>query len=113
MKELICIACPRGCHLSVDENSFVVTGNSCPRGEAYGVNEIKNPVRVITSTVKIKGASINRLPVKTDKAIAKSLMFDVIKLLDGIEVTSPIKIGDVIISNILGTDVNIVACKEM
>ncbi|MDD6302106.1 MAG: DUF1667 domain-containing protein [Bacillales bacterium] len=113
MKELICIACPRGCHLQVNEETFEVKGNTCPRGAVYGVNEIKNPVRVITSTVKIKGSDINRLPVKTDKAIAKGLMFDVIKLLDDVVVTSPVNIGDVILENILGTDVNIVACKKM
>lgn len=113
MKELICIACPRGCHLKVDEITYEVTGNSCPRGAVYGANELRNPVRVITSTVRIKGANLNRLPVKTDKAIAKGLMFDVIKLLDDVEVHSPIHSGDVVLHNVLGTDVNIVACKDM
>lgn len=113
MKELICISCPRGCHLQVDEETYEVTGNSCIRGAIYGANEIKNPMRVITSTVKIKGAKINRLPVKTSKPISKKLMFDVIRLLDEVEVQSPIKIGDIILENILGTDVNIISCKDM
>lgn len=113
MKELICIVCPRGCHLSVDEKALKVNGNSCNRGAIYGINEITNPVRVITSTVKIKNASLKRLPVKTSKAISKSLMFEVIKLLDDVEVTSPIHIGDVILKSILKTDVDIIACKDM
>ena len=113
MKELICIVCPRGCRLNVDEKALKVTGNSCNRGAIYGINEITNPIRVITSTVKIKNASLKRLPVKTSKAISKSLMFEVIKLLDDVEVTSPIHIGDVILKNILGTDVDIIACKDM
>ena len=51
MKELICIVCPKGCHLYVDEeNNDFVTGNSCPRGAAYGQNEIRNPQRTLTST---------------------------------------------------------------
>ena len=51
MKQLICITCPKGCHLSVDEdNGYAVTGNSCPRGISYGQNELLHPVRVVTST---------------------------------------------------------------
>jgi CxxC motif-containing protein len=92
---------------------MTVKGNSCPRGAKYGIAEVTNPVRVVTSTVKITGAECARLPVKTDKPISKKKIFDVIKLLDNIEVASPIKIGDIIISNILGTDVNIVATKNM
>ena len=113
MKELICITCPRGCHLIVDEEKLTVTGNSCPRGAQYGIAEVTNPVRTITSTVKIIGTTINRLPVKTDKPISKKLMFDVMKLLDDVQVTSPIKRGTIIIENVLGTDVNIIACRDM
>ena len=53
MKELVCIVCPRGCRLKVDEeNDFAVTGNTCPRGAEYGRNEIMAPTRVLTSTVR-------------------------------------------------------------
>ncbi len=71
MKELICITCPKGCHLKVDEETFAVTGNSCPRGAVYGANELRNPVRVVTSTVVVDGPA-RRLPVKTDRPIPKS-----------------------------------------
>ena len=58
MTELICIGCPRGCHLKVDEqNGYAVSGNSCPVGAEYGKNELTNPTRVLTSTVRITGAS--------------------------------------------------------
>ena len=68
MTSIICITCPKGCRLSVDEeNGYKVTGNGCPRGEIYGKNELQHPVRVITSTVRIEGAAVPRLPVKTDK----------------------------------------------
>ena len=113
MKELICICCPRGCHLKVDEKTLEVSGNSCPRGKDYGIAEVTNPVRVITSTVKIKGAELKRLPVKTSKPISKKLMFDVMKVLEDIVVTSPIKRGTIIVNNILGTDVNIIACRDL
>ncbi|MFA6796202.1 MAG: DUF1667 domain-containing protein [Bacilli bacterium] len=113
MKELICISCPRGCHLKVDEKTLEVTGNSCPRGKIYGISEVTNPVRIITSTVKISGASSPRVSVKTDKPIAKNKMFEVMKLLDKVELKSPVNIGDIVLSNILGTDVNIVVTKKM
>ena len=76
MKELICIVCPRGCHLKVDEaNDYAVTGNSCPRGAEYGRNECTHPTRVLTTTVKIDGAAYRRCPVRTERAIDKSLLF--------------------------------------
>lgn len=114
MTELICITCPKGCHLKVDENNnYAVTGNNCEKGIEYGQKELKNPTRVIPTTVKIKGASHRRLPVKTDKDISKNLIFDAIKLLDNIELESPIKTGDIIYENILGTGVNFVATRNM
>ena len=78
MKELICITCPKGCHLKVDEETFAVTGNGCPRGAVYGANELRNPVRVVTSTVIVEGPA-RRLPVKTDRAIPKGKMFEVME----------------------------------
>ena len=75
MKELICITCPKGCHLKVDEKTFAVTGNACPRGAVYGENELRNPVRVLTSTVAVLGSGAQRLPVKTDRPIPKGKLF--------------------------------------
>lgn len=114
MTELICITCPKGCHLKVDEeNGYAVTGNSCPRGAVYGKSELLHPVRTITSTVRIEGGSLPRLPVKTDKPLPKEKMMDCMKLLDGILVQAPVHVGDVLAGNILDTDVNIVATKTM
>ena len=70
MTELICIVCPKGCRLKVDEeNGYVVSGNSCPRGAEYGINELLNPVRTVTSTVAIEGGIHRRLPVKTSRPV--------------------------------------------
>lgn len=72
MTELICITCPKGCHLTVDEeNDYAVKGNACPRGAEYGKNELKNPKRVVTSTVKTTSEEHPRCPVKTNGAIPK------------------------------------------
>lgn len=112
MKELICITCPRGCRLTVDEN-LNVTGNTCPRGEVYAKNELTHPVRMVTATVKIISNLEMRLPVKTSAPIDKKLMFKVVEELDKIEVKAPIKIGDVIIKDIFGTGVDILATKNI
>ena len=113
MKELICITCPKGCHLKVDEKSFAVTGNACPRGAAYGENELRNPVRVVTSTVVLEGASARRLPVKTDKPIPKGTMFELMKLLEQVRAKAPVKVGDVLLPNVFGTGANVVATKSI
>jgi len=114
MTNIICITCPKGCHLSVDEeNGYKVTGNGCPRGEVYGRNELQHPVRVITSTVRIEGAAVPRLPVKTDKPLPKEKMFECMALLNGITAKSPVRVGAVLAEHILGTDVNIVATKSL
>ena len=112
MKELICITCPKGCHLKVDEESFAVTGNSCPRGAVYGENELRNPVRVVTSTVIAEGPA-RRLPVKTDRPIPKGRIFEVMDEIAKLRVKPPVKVGDVLIPNVAGTDGNVVATKNL
>ena len=114
MKELVCIVCPKGCRLHVDEeNDFAVTGNSCPRGAAYGHAEITNPTRVLTSTVKLTGGMYRRCPVKTNAAVPKGKLLSIMKLLNDVELTSPVKIGDVVIENVLNTGANVVATKNL
>ncbi len=114
MKELICITCPKGCHLKVDEeNDYAVTGNACPRGAEYGKNELKNPKRVITSTVKTNSTEYCRCPVKTNGAIPKGKMFEIMKMLDDVELKTPIRVGDIVVRNLFVTGVDIVACKEI
>ena len=114
MTNLICITCPKGCHLTVDEeNGYAVTGNSCPRGAEYGKNEVLHPVRTVTSTVRTEGAAAPRLPVKTDRPLPKEKMFDCMALISTITARPPVRIGDVLAANILGTEVNLVATKSL
>ena len=117
-KEMVCIVCPVGCHIEVtkDANSasgYVVTGATCKRGEVYGVKELTNPTRMLTSTVKINGALVRRLPVRTSTDIPKEKIFDCMTEINKVEVTAPIKCGKVIIENILNTGVNIIASRSM
>ena len=114
MKELVCIVCPKGCRLLVDEeNGFAVTGNSCLRGAEYGKNEIRNPTRVLTSTVRLTGGAYRRCPVKTDKAVPKGKLLDIMKELNGVELASPVTIGQVVLKNAAGTGADVVVTKAL
>lgn len=112
-KEMICIVCPIGCHISVNLENYEVKGNSCPRGITYGIEEIKDPKRIITSTVKINNALDKRCPVKTSSGIPKNLNFKLMEELKKIELNSPVKRGDIIIKNFFNTGVNIIITKDM
>lgn len=114
MKELVCIVCPKGCRLHVDEeNDFAVTGNGCPRGAEYGKNELKNPTRVLTSTVQIEGGLHSRCPVKTDRAIAKEKLFDAMREVAAVRLQAPVAVGDTVLENIAQTGAKLVAAKTV
>lgn len=113
VRELICIVCPKGCHLKVDTELEQVTGNTCKRGEIYGLNEVKNPTRVVTSTVKIAGCEDRVIPVKTEDPIPKGMIFEVMKEINNVSVKIPVKIGEVLIKDILGTGVDVVSTKTV
>jgi len=112
-KELICIVCPNGCHLKIDDN-LNVTGNICHRGEAYALSEIKNPERTVTSTIRLEGSKVlNVLPVKTSGFIPKSKIFEVMREINKLKATCPVKVGQVIEEDVLGLGVNIVATRSV
>ena len=110
-KELICICCPKGCHLIVDAENESVQGNGCTRGIEYGINEVTNPVRVITSTIKVENGELPVVPVKTNNPIPKGLNFKCMEEINKASIEAPVMIGDVIIRNVLGTGVDIVATR--
>ncbi len=115
-KNLICINCPLGCPLTVTlENGEVktVTGNTCPRGEAYAKKELTNPTRIVTSTVKVKGGKLAMASVKTATDIPKGKIFDCVKAIQDIELDAPVAIGQVVLPNVCGTGVDIVATKNV
>ena len=113
---LICIGCPLGCPLTVEmEGNEVksVSGNTCPRGDAYAKKELTNPTRIVTSTVRVSGGKLAMVSVKTQSDIPKDKIFDCVKALKEVEVTAPVKIGDVIVENVAGTGVNVIATKNV
>lgn len=114
MKELICIVCPNGCRLRVDEaGGYRVEGNACPRGEEYGRNELLHPVRVLTGTVRLHGASLRRCPVKTNGAIPKEKLLEAAQALCFVDARAPVHTGDVLLSDVCGTGVDVVATRTI
>lgn len=113
-RSLTCIVCPIGCQLNVTLEDGVVTevtGNTCPRGKQYAIDECTNPVRTITTTARTSNGGV--IPVKTANPIPKDLMFDCMKAIDKAVVTLPAQIGDVVIKNLLGTGVDVVVTANM
>ena len=111
--DLICVTCPRGCHLSIDETTLEVTGNSCPRGVDYAVNELKDPKRTITTTVAISGAVTTRCPVRSSVPISKKLMKEVVLELKKYSVSSPVKAGDILVKDIFGSGADIIITRSL
>ena len=115
-KKLICIGCPMGCSLSVviNEKEVVsISGNTCKRGADYARKEVSNPTRIVTSTVKVTGGNEVTVSVKTGADIPKEKIFECVKALKNVVVKAPVHIGDVIVTNVAGTGVDVVATKNV
>lgn len=109
-KELICIICPRGCTLSAEMGENIsVTGNACPKGEKYAIDELTHPMRTVTSTVRVKNRPYTMVSVKTENPVPKEKMAEVMAAIRGAEVLAPVDMGQVILNDVFGT--NIIATK--
>jgi len=117
-KAMICILCPLGCKMQVKEKpdkpgELSVRGQQCKLGVDYAYDEYANPTRTVTSTVLIHNAPLPRLPVKTSKPIPKKLVFPALEEIAGVEVEGPVKIGTIIIKNLLGTEADLIATRSL
>ena len=107
-KNLICICCPLGCPLTVAlENGEVVsvTGNTCPKGAKYAVEECTHPVRTVTSTVRVTNRKDTMVSVKTAAPVPKEHLFDVMAVIRSLHAAAPVQIGDVLAENVFGTEI--------
>ena len=112
--DMICIRCPMGCALHVemkDGQVLSVSGNTCPRGETHAIGEIKNPVRSLTSIVRVTNREDTMVSVKSAAPVPKGKMFEIMERIHNTGVEAPVKIGDVILADVFGTE--IVATKEI
>ncbi len=112
-----CICCPMGCELTIkkDNNAplgYSVKGYNCRRGKEYGIKEMTDPNRVITGTIKIKNSHISRLPVKTSGPIPNDKINECLNLLNSIEVSAPIKRGEIVYKNILNINIDLIALRK-
>ena len=107
MKELTCIICPNGCSLQIDDD-LNVTGNLCARGKQFAINELTCPKRSITSTCRTTFKDVPVVAVKSNGEINKDDVFKVIDEINKVVIDKRMKIGDVVIRNVLNSDVDIV-----
>ncbi len=114
-REFTCICCPLGCQITVkkDGDEISVTGNNCIRGDKYVRDELTHPVRMVTSMVAVEGGELPVVSVKTKEAIPKEKMAECIEALKNMRVKAPVKIGDVILENVAGTGIPIIATKNI
>lgn len=113
-RELICIGCPMGCPVTVELDGgeiASVTGYTCKRGDVYARKEVTNPTRIVTSTVKVAGGAADMVSVKTRDDVPKGKIFECVQALKGVTIQAPVHIGDVVVANVAGTGVDIIATK--
>ncbi len=113
----LCIGCPLGCRLEVEDDTDVgiveVRGFGCKRGDTYGREEHTDPRRVMATTVAVRDGVWARVPVRTSGSVPKAMVRDVARAVRGVELQAPVKIGTVVLANVLGTGVDIVTTRDM
>jgi CxxC motif-containing protein len=112
-RDIICVACPMGCGLRVELNGAGeiagVSGHTCKRGEAYAQAEITNPTRMFHSTLRVEGGATPLVSVKSAAPVPKPRLMDCAKATRGIKIKAPVAIGDVLLPNVCGTGIDLVA----
>jgi len=116
VEEMVCIMCPLGCRLVVkqaDNGEINVSGNRCPRGIEYGKQEMVEPLRILTSSVLVLNGDMPLVSVKTNKPIPRRVIMQVMDILKNTKVEAPVRVGDVIIKDVLNTGADIVATRNV
>ena len=117
-----CTTCPSECLLTVEDERSAdgsvvevrsVTGSSCPRGDTFAHQELTCPMRVLTSTVAVSGGDEALLPVRTAEAIPLALHAQAMALIRGLVVNAPIRMGDIVLPNLLNTNIDLVASMDI
>jgi len=114
--EMICITCPMGCTLKVThdgETLIHVAGNTCTRGVKYVESELKDPRRMVATTVRVKTGMHPLIPVYTTQPFPKPKIFDLLQEIRKLEIEAPIEIEQVVLANALGTGIDVIASRPM
>ncbi|MFX1570063.1 MAG: DUF1667 domain-containing protein [Promethearchaeota archaeon] len=114
-KDIRCIVCPTGCLVHVENvnGELIIEGHSCKRGEEYAREEFIAPKRILTTTMRVEDGFLPLIPVRSDKPIPKDKLDDSLKVIAKVKIKAPIKMGDILIKNILELDVNIIASRDL
>ena len=115
MRELVCIVCPKGCTMHINEQNgeITVTGNTCKRGEIFAVSEMTEPKRTVCSTVRTVFDEAHVLPVRVSDEIPKERIFDVMSEINKVYVKKPVRRGEPVIKNVLGLGVDVIATSDL
>ncbi len=111
-----CIVCPNGCEVEAEyegKKVFSVTGNLCPKGKDYVTQELVDPRRTIASSVRVTGGAMPLASVRLTRAIPKDRIFDVMREINSVVLAAPVKIGDIVIPNVLGLDSDVIVTKNI
>lgn len=114
-RELTCIGCPMGCRITAELTNGAVTdvqGNTCNVGKKYAVEELTCPKRMLTALVRVADSAAP-LCVKTREPVEKARLFECLRALRAVEVRRPVQIGEVVLADICGTGVDVVATKSI
>ncbi|MFX1304046.1 MAG: DUF1667 domain-containing protein [Promethearchaeota archaeon] len=114
-KDIRCIICPTGCLVHVEnvDGELIIEGHSCKRGEEYAREEFISPKRILTTTMRVENGFLPLIPVRSDKPIPKDRLEDTLKEIALNKLKAPIKMGDILIENVLGLDINIIASRDL
>ena len=118
---LTCIICPMGCSMEVEVETdadghkkvLSVKDNGCKRGEQYAAKELQNPTRTLTSTIKVNGGVLPVVPVKTAGEVPKKMLLQCMEVVRRASCKAPVKRGDILLYDILGTGINVIACADV
>ena len=115
MRELVCIVCPKGCTMKIEEKDgeISVTGNSCKRGASFAVSEMTEPKRTVCTTVRTVFKDAPVIPVRVSAEIPKDRIFDVMREINAVTLSSPVGRNDVIIKNVLGLGADVIATSAI
>lgn len=115
-KTLTCVACPKGCEITVEyegDEILDIDGNACPQGKSYAEEEIVAPTRILPTTIRVENGALALCPVKTTKQIPLEKMSEAMEVIGSKKIKAPIKMGEVLLENILDTGADIVATRDM
>ena len=118
---LTCIICPMGCSMEVEVETNAngqkkvvsVKDNGCKRGEQYAAKELQNPTRTLTTTIKVEGGVLPVVPVKTAGEVPKASLLQCMEVVRRASCRAPVKRGDILLYDLLGTGINVIACADV